>query len=369
MLTDLRLTDFRCFERLRFEPAPGTNFLIGANAGGKTSILEAVCVVTRLQSPRTPTLVEVVREGRPGAAIDARIAVPAADAHSTSAHLHLRYEFNPRGGPPARTIEMDSVPQSRTADYLRAARVAWFSNDDMEIIRGSASKRRRYFDFLCGQLDPLYPRRLRAYDRALRSRNALLKDGRPRREIEAFDSILVENGERLTAARAEVAVALAPLIEQAVRDVGGADESVITRYLPGAESPLAEALIATRAEETRLRQTVAGPHRDDLAIALNGMDAARFASEGQQRTLALALKLAQTRLIMARIGHTPLLLIDDVFGELDPVRRQNLLSHLPADAQRLITATHLDWLDPSLPRAVFHLANRTLSIAGVPPFS
>jgi DNA replication and repair protein RecF len=341
VLTDLRLADFRCFSRLRFEPAPGTNFLIGANAQGKTSILEAACVVARLQSPRTTTLAEVVRHGQPGAAIDARLA---------GTHLHFRYE------PPKRTLTLDSVPQARSADYLKVARVAWFSNDDMDILRGTSSKRRRYLDFLGSQLDPLYLRHLRAYDRALRSRNALLKEARPRREIEAFDPLLLEHGGHLTKARSDLAANLAPLIEQAVHDIGGRAESIRSAYLP---SPISD-LTTTRPEETRLRQTTVGPHRDDLALELNGMEAARFASEGQQRTLALALKLAQTRLIMARTGRTPLLLIDDVFGELDPTRRGNLLTHLPADAQRLITTTHLDWLDPALPHTIFHLEDHRL---------
>jgi DNA replication and repair protein RecF len=301
--------------------------------------------VARLQSPRTTTLAEVVRHGQPGAAID---------AHFGDTHLHYRYE------PPKRSLVLDSVPQTGAADYLRVARVAWFSNDDMEILRGPSAKRRRYLDFLVAQLDPVYLRHLRAYDRALRSRNALLKENRPRREIEAFDPLLVENGDRLTALRAEAAGALAPLIAQAVHDIGGAREVVATRYLPGATAPLAEALAASRGEETRLRQTVTGPHRDELALELNGREAARFASEGQQRTFALALKLAQTRLLMARTAATPLLLIDDVFGELDPGRRQNLLTHLPSAAQRLITTTHLDWLDPSLPHTTVRLENHQL---------
>jgi len=346
VLTDLRLTDFRCFERLRFEPAPGTNFIIGANAQGKTSILEAICVVTRLQSPRTSSLSETVRSGCPGTAADARVH---------GAHLHFRYE------PPKRSLTLDSVPQTRSTDYLKVAKVAWFSNDDMDIIRGAASKRRRSIDFLCSQLDPAYGRHLRAYERALRSRNALLKDARPRREIEAFDPVLAEHGDFLSNARAEVIAAAAPLLEQAVRDISGKPETVASRYVRSAKAPLLDALAESRAEEMRLRQTVVGPHRDDLAIELNGMEAGRFASEGQQRTLAVALKLAQTRLIIARAGQTPLLLIDDVFGELDPARRQNLLAHLPGNAQRLITTTHLDWLDPTLRGAVFHLQDRKLN--------
>jgi DNA replication and repair protein RecF len=359
LLTDLRLTDFRCFERLRFEPAPGTNFLIGANAQGKTSILEAACVVTRLQSPRTASLSEVVRHGRPGCALDAHLTPPIENRKSrieNPHHLHFRYE------PPKKSLALDSVPQSGTADYLRVARIAWFSNDDMEIIRGSGSKRRRALDFLGAQLDPVYLRHLRAYDRALRSRNALLKDARPRREIEAFDPVLAEHGDFLTATRSGLCAALAPLIVQAVRDIGGQAETVATRYLPGNDSPLLAALHSTREPESRLRQTVAGPHRDDLSIELDAMPAATFASEGQQRTLAIAFKLAQTRLIIARTGQTPLLLIDDVFGELDPGRRQRLLAHLPPDAQRLITTTHLDWLDVSEEKGtIFRLENHVLT--------
>ncbi len=346
VLTELRVTDFRCFPRLRFEPEAGSNFIVGANAQGKTSILEAVCVVTRLQSPRASTLPEAVRAGQPGFALSARV---------NDTHLHLRFE------PPKRTLAIDSVEQSGNASYLRAARVAWFANDDLDIVRGPGAKRRRYLDFICSQLDPLYARRLRAYERALRSRNALLKDARPRREIEAFDSPLIDAGDCLTNVRAEIAAALAPLIEAATRDIGGPADAAAVTYQPGAPGGLAAALEASRPEEIRLRQTVAGPHRDDLALVLNGMDAARFASEGQQRTLALALKLAQTRLIISRTEQIPILLIDDVFGELDPVRRANLLAHLPADAQRLITATSLAWLDDSLRGTVFSLSEHRLS--------
>jgi DNA replication and repair protein RecF len=208
VLTDLRLADFRCFEQLRFEPSSGTNFLIGANAQGKTSILEAACVVARLQSPRTTTLSEIVRHSRPGAAID---------AHFAGAHLHFRYEPQKGSGVSARSLALDSVPQTGAAEYLRVARVAWFSNDDMEIIRGSASKRRRALDFLCSQLDAIHLRHLRAYDRALRSRNALLKDARPRREIEAFDPVLAEHGDLLTATRSDAAAALAPVMSPAAK--------------------------------------------------------------------------------------------------------------------------------------------------------
>ncbi len=334
-LLSIRLADFRCFGNLAFEPSPGTNFIIGANASGKTTILEAVCAATRLQSPRTSSLGDCVRAGQPGFGLTAHVAQP------DSRHLQFRYE------PPRRSLRLDAVDQSRPTEYLQIARVAWFSNDDLEIVRGSAARRRRALDFLCSQLDPGYLRALRRFDRALRSRNALLREHRPRPEIDAFDPDLIEHGDHVSATRAEISTALDPLVVAAVHDIGGTAESATMRFLPGANGPLSDALPASRDRETRLRQTVVGPHRDDLALRINGLDAAKFASEGQQRTLAIALKLAQTRLLIARTDSTPILLIDDVFGELDVERRTNLLAHLPDDSQRLITTTHLSWLDPA----------------------
>jgi DNA replication and repair protein RecF len=189
----------------------------------------------------------------------------------------------------------------------------------------------------------------------------LLRDHRPRPEIAAFDPELIENGDHLTSVRAELSTALAPLIATAVHDIGGQTEEVSLRYVPGSPESLGVSLIASRERETQRRQTVVGPHRDDLAIELNGMEAAKFASEGQQRTLAIALKLAQTRLLIERTGVTPTLLIDDVFGELDVHRRTNLLAHLPPDSQRIVTTTHLDWLGSRSGLAIFTLSDRTLT--------
>lgn len=344
MIESLRLHDFRCFQELRFQPHPGTNFIVGANAQGKTSVLEAICVGARLQSPRATTLPEVVRAGCAGSAID---------LHTPERHLHLRYE------PPKRKLALDSVDQSGTTEYLSAVRIAWFSNDDMEIVRGGGSRRRRYLDFVCSQIDPVYLKNLRTYERALRARNSLLKDGRPRREIDAFDPVLVASGNALTAVRGSTSEALAPIIQEAASEIGAAGETIDISYESAGE--LAAALERTRVDEIRLRQTLAGPHRDDVKIGLNAMAASRFASEGQQRTLALALKLAQTRLIMDRLGVLPVLLIDDVFGELDVNRRGNLLRALPGGAQCLITTTHLDWLAEELRGPVFEIHNATLT--------
>lgn len=342
MIRELRAANFRCFPSLRIELAPGINFFIGANAQGKTSILEAVCVGTRLQSPRTPRLAEVVLHGESGTAVDLWVR---------DTHLHFRYE------PPKRRIAVDSVEQSGPADFLAVAKVAWFANDDLEIIRGPGARRRATVDFVCAQTEPNYLKNLRTYDRALRSRNALLRDRRPRREIDAFDPVLAESGDILTRLRMDVLEALAPLVAGAVSEISGVKVPVTVNYEPSAPGGVLDALRLSRENETRLGQTVTGPHRDDVKLLLNSKPAAKFASEGQQRTLAIAIKLAQARLIKQRTNKDPIFLIDDVFGELDPGRRRNLIACLPTDSQTLITTTHIDWLENPAPGRQFGVSN------------
>jgi len=346
MLRDLRLRDFRCFEHLDFEPAPGLNFLIGSNAQGKTSLLEAACVLLRLQSPRAGSLAEAVRFECPGFGLD---------GHWGGSHLHLKFAGA------LKAFALDSKPQSRSADYLAVARVVWISNEDLQLVRGSGSPRRRYLDFLGVQSVPNYLRNLRAYERAVRSRNALLKDNRPRREIAAFDPPLIEAGSFLLSARATMCRELQPLVTASCRQIAGEGETLEISYLPGSPADFAQALAASHDEESRLRATVVGPHRDDLAIQSGGREAVSFASEGQQRSIALALKLAQAGRLEESPGARPVYLIDDIFGELDPARRNNLLCALPPTSQKLITATSLDWLEQPGDAVIFSVAGGTVT--------
>ncbi len=330
MLTDLRLHDFRPFPGLEFHPVPGANFLVGPNAQGKTSILEAACLLLRLQSPRTNTLNECVRFGTPGFSID---------GHWADRHLHVKYVGK------LRHFALDSKAQSSAADYLAVAKVVWISNGDLDLVRGGGAFRRRFMDFLGVQLVPGYLHQLRTYERALRSRNALLREGRPRREVTAFDSPLCGAGDFLLEARARLVAGLAPAAREAYRAISGTSENLGVDYKAGSGFPMTEELAASSANEERLRTTTVGPHRDDVPLVLDDKPAASFASEGQQRSIALALKLAQAREIASGTGHEPLYLIDDVFGELDPTRRNNLLAALPEAAQKLVTTTTLTWLE------------------------
>jgi DNA replication and repair protein RecF len=346
MLADLRLRNFRCFESLGVEFSPGFNFFLGRNGQGKTSILEAACALLRLQSQRSSTLLPLVRFGEKSFAVSGR----------TKNHL-LEFRYSPL----RRKISFDQVEQRTLDEYLRAARVVSFANTDIELVRGGSETRRRYLDFLAAQIDPRYRPTLRAYERALRSRNALLKSAHPRpRELAAYDPPLLEYGARLSGMRAHLAERLGPCASAAHREISGTDERLQLEFAPGNGQDFARDLAESRPQELRLRQTVVGPHRDDILILVETKAANQYASEGQQRTVALALKIAQARVFMMEEGTVPLLLIDDIFGELDPVRRNSLLRHLPAEAQKLVTATSMQWRDVEVEGPVFELNERAV---------
>ena len=333
-LTSLRLQDFRCYPALRCPLTAGVTLFTGDNAQGKTSLLEAVCVLLRLQSPRCQGAAELVRFG-----------TAAFGVAGTFDDLELLH----RGGE-MRELSLDGNVVRRSGDYLAASGlVVWMGNGDIELVSGSSEARRRYLDFLGTQVHAEYRTALRSYEKALRARNLLLKrDASPSwREVDAWTQVLVEHGLVLRRLRGDLTAALAPRAAQAHGDIGGTQESLTLTYEPGCAENFADQLAAARAEEMARRVTFLGPHRDDVAIAINALPAARFASEGQQRTIALALKLAQAGVLSAQCRRDPLLLLDDIFGELDPRRRNALLRALPAGSQKLITTTHLHWLDES----------------------
>jgi DNA replication and repair protein RecF len=344
MLTQLQLRNFRCFESLRVDPGAGFTFFIGGNGEGKTSILEAVCVLLRLQSQRSSSLAPAVR-----AAAKSFSVRGIFDGHA----LEFAY------GALHRKLTFDEVEQRTAREYLRLARLVSIANIDIELVRSAAEPRRRYLDFLGAQVDPAYRPTLRAFERALRARNALLKSAQPRpREIAAYDAPLLENGARLTAMRASLVERLAAFVTQAHYDISGTTENVAIHFAPGVSGDFAVELEHSREKELRLRQTVVGPHRDDIDLSVDGMPASSFASEGQQRTLALALKIGQAR-VFASEGAPPVLLIDDIFGELDPTRRRALFAVLPNESQKLVTATSVQWPERAA-GPVFRLENRKL---------
>ncbi len=341
-LTQIKLRHFRCFETFEAEFAPGLNLIIGPNAHGKTSLLEAACILLRLQSPRASRMADVIQHERRGFVVDGYFG-----------ERHLQFYFSRE----RKKLALDSVEQKSAQEYLQIGRVVYFSNSDIEIVRGSSDARRRFLDFILVQRDSGYRRALRDYERALRSRNLLLKSPTPRwQEIAAFDEPLVAIGDRVTAARQSLIAELQPLAEEAHHAISGARETLRLEYQPGSGDDFKTQLAEAKREDARLRQTTVGPHRDDVAFLLNERGS-NFASEGQQRTLVLSLKLAAANLLAAHFEAPPVLLLDDIFGELDPTRRGALLHALPAGAQHLITTTNIGWLPPELTPKILQLGN------------
>ncbi len=340
MLRDLQLRNFRCFESFAAEFSGGFNYIVGANGRGKTTLLEASCVLLRLQSQRAATLAPAVRAGGRSFVISGHL----------DGHLLQFYYSALR-----RKAAFDGAEQRDLAEYLALARVVSFANHDLDLVRGPAETRRRFLDFIGTQVEAQYRPALRAYERALRARNALLKSPQPRpRELAAYTEPLVQAGRSLGEMRAALVRRLAPAAVAGQRAIG-AGETLVVTYLPGNEEDFAAHLERVQSEDARLRLTTVGPHRDDLRLEVRGLAAAQFASEGQQRTAALALKLAQAQLFAEAAETPPLLLIDDIFGELDADRRNALLAALPNDSQKLITATSLAWREENWDGPVLHL--------------
>jgi DNA replication and repair protein RecF len=329
VLASLKVRHFRCFAAQEVTFAPGLNFIVGPNAQGKTSLLEAACILLRLQSARVTRLAYAIQHERRGFVVDGYFGP-----------RHLQFYFSRE----RKKLALDEVEQKTAKEYLEIARVIWFSNGDIEIVRGSADSRRRFLDFVAAQRESGYRKSLRDYERSLRSRNLLLKAPSPRwREIAAFDEPLLAAGQRVMDTRRKLLAELQPEANAAHGAISGAKEMLRLEYVPEAGEDFAAALAAAHDEDARLRQTSVGPHRDDVKFFLNEV-ISDFGSEGQQRTLVLALKLGAARLLERHFTVPPVLLLDDTFGELDIARRNALLAALPSASQKLITTTHLDWM-------------------------
>ena len=308
MISRLKLMDFRCYGSFSWQIPQQGAIILGNNARGKTSLLEAVCFLLRLQSPRTARTGPLVSHGKQSFGI--RGELPGQIRRILWA-------------PDAPDLRVNGEPRKDQRSYLADSYpVVWMGNDDLSLVQAGADARRKYMDFLGSQWHPGYRLALFSYRRALKTRNYLLKHRhRDKLQLDAYTRQLALHGTELRNLRAHLLALLAPHIALAYRNIGGRQEQVSIAYRASEEGDLYERLCASMDRDIRYGQTQNGPHRDDLDITLNGRNAAQFASEGQQRTTAISMKLAQSSLLTEETGHTPIHLIDDVFGELDPTRR------------------------------------------------
>jgi DNA replication and repair protein RecF len=335
LVRQLWLTDFRGYEAADLALGEGLTAVLGDNGQGKTNLVEALAYLATLESFRGAPPEALIRAGADTAVVRAEIT------HADGRALLVETELVRSG---RNRVLVNKQRLARARDLLGVLRVTVFSPDDLALVKGGPAERRRYVDDLLVALHPRHDKVRSDLERILRQRGTLLKQagGRLTEDIaftlDVWDAKLVETGEALGAARRELVGALAPLVVEAYRNVAPAVAGVSMVYDPPWRGQgLAAALSAARVDDVRRQVTSVGPHRDDIELVLNGLPARTQASQGEQRSLALALRLAGHRLVTARVGETPLLLLDDVFSELDPARSAALLGHLP-EGQVLLTS-------------------------------
>ena len=356
LLRTLSLRDFRGYRSLEASFDAGPQLVVGPNAAGKTSLLEAIVVLALGRSHRTSTDAELVGWGAELARVEGRAGQEASEPDVLEVALV-------RSGAGARKrIRVNGLGR-RASGLLGALRVVIFAPEEMLLVSGSPSLRRGAIDLLAGQRSPVYLADLATYGRALQQRNGLLRAIREeqagRDELRYWDSVIVESGGAIVAERLRLLADVADPLAAAHAEIAPDEVArgrLGLRYetnapaLPGetTRDALARRLAETAEKEVWNGTTLVGPHRDDVVFEWDGRDLATFASRGQQRTAILAWKLAELDLLSAIDGRPPLLLLDDVFSELDPERRAHLVRRIAALPQAFVTTTTLDDLDPAL---------------------
>ncbi|HET9084394.1 MAG TPA: DNA replication/repair protein RecF [Candidatus Limnocylindrales bacterium] len=353
-LGSLSVLDLRGYASLDASFDAGAHLIWGPNAAGKTSLLEAIALLGWGRSHRTSSDGELIRWGHDLARIEGKVGNDVLEV------AIQRSGADGSGG--RKRIRVNGVGR-RASALGRHLRVVLFAPEEMLLVVGSPSLRRAALDALAAARFPAYADDLGTYGRTLQQRNSLLRAIREetasRDQLRFWDDTFLDTGGRVVAARHELLGQLAEPLADAHREIapeevagGGLTLRYVTNAptLPG-ETPrdaLARRLVDTAEKEIWNGSTVIGPHRDDLAFDLAGRDLAGFASRGQQRTAILAFKLAELDLLTALDGHPPLLLLDDVFSELDPERRAHLVRRIAALPQAFVTTTTPDDLDPGL---------------------
>lgn len=333
----LDLVDFRNYRCGSFDLRTGTTVVIGDNGQGKTNFAEALAYLATLSSFRGAPADALVRAGADAAVIRAQIR----DVDGRQSLVEA--ELSPSGRSRV-LVNRQRLPRVR--DLLGTLRVTVFSPDDLRIIKDGPSGRRRFLDDTLVALATKYDAMRLELDRVLRQRNTLLKQagGRLTPEIEStldvWDERFAELGDRFGQARATLIARLAPYVYEAYETLAGGRTPLEVHYESKWQgSGLAPALAESRPSDVRRGLSTVGPHRDEVTFEINGLPARTHASQGEQRTLALALRLAAHQLITERTGSAPVLVLDDVLSELDDGRAEALLSHLPV-GQIVITTAH-----------------------------
>ena len=356
-LLRLRLFDYRNFHRLDFSPGPGANVLVGANAQGKTNLLESAYLLATMKELRVETEAQIIRWQVVDDAIP--VARVVGEAETAGGGLKLEVAVVGRQGSnglvATKTVKVNGVPK-RLSDAVGRLTAVMFTAADIDLITGAPSSRRRYIDIMLSQVDRGYVSARSRLERVIAQRNHLLKRIREglagKDELAFWDAELARDGGYLFAVRAVALSELALLAAEAHASLAPTEELRL-EYRPRLEGRAPDTLSASAAaaeaygealrrgvtRDVAAGMTLQGPHRDDIAFFLDGMSASGFASRAQQRTIALALRLAEARLLHSRRSEPPLLLLDDILSEMDAGRARSVIEAVSDYDQLLVTAT------------------------------
>jgi len=335
-LVSLTLRNYRNYARLQLELGPHLNVFLGQNAQGKTNLLESVAILALSSSPRARREADLIGPIAADALVEAVV-----EARGRS--VELAFRVSQEGERASKTIRVDGVAR-RAVDLPGEVQATLFWPEDLSLVKGGPEHRRRFLNEMLVQVVKGYGRALARYRRVLDQRNHLLKrivagqEGRD--SLVVWDEELAALGSTLVAARREATAELAPLAAANHAAIGGGE--VLAVAYTGAPDDLATCLRSALEDDLRRGSTSVGPHRDDLEISIQGTDARAFASQGQQRTAVVSLKLAESDLVEARSGERPILLLDDVLSELDLSRREALLNRVGEAGQVIVTSVEAD---------------------------
>lgn len=350
-LKTLHLRQFRNYQEQKVDFTAAKTILVGNNAQGKSNLLEAVELLATLRSHRLARDRDLIKDGEAIAQIQASL-----ERITGTSELTLTLRRNAR-----RTVAINGETVRRQMDFLGVLNAVEFSSLDLELVRGSPEVRRNWLDTLLIQLEPIYAHILQQYNQVLRQRNAFLKSHVDtslksiQSELAIWDAQLVTAGIKVIRRRNRAIQRLAPIATAWHTNISGSMENLLINYAPNVS------LVQNQSEElpsnffSQLQQrsvaelqrgtTLVGPHRDEIELVINQTPARQYGSQGQQRTLVLALKLAELQLIEEVVKDPPLLLLDDVLAELDLSRQNQLLDAIQDRFQTLITTTHLGSFD------------------------
>jgi len=353
-IRSLELKNFRNYADLSFRPGDGLNVLVGPNAQGKSNLLEAITLLATSRSYRAGKDTDLIRWGEEKASAAAQVS--RNRSHDVSIEVFLAVGEK-------KTVRINQSRRHKIADILGQVHAVIFSTEDLELLRGEPSDRRRFLNIEISQASPSYCRHLVDYRRILEQRNRLLKDLQYRPgllgTLESWNAQMIEHGSRLIFRRWEFIQLIGGIAKEIHGHLSDGQEDLEIAYLSSVALPEEVSLEGIRQsfrqvlstgtrEEIERGMTLWGPHRDDLIFRINGADARAFASQGQQRTVALSLKLAEMELLSEIVGEAPVMLLDDVMSELDDNRRRQVLALVAGKCQTFLTCTNLRALSPEV---------------------